>query len=437
MIPLIENVLKRHKILLGVIILCIFGYTIIHFFYGGVYCPFKYAPHIPQIEEEIVPLVKFLNGDKFIINNERQYGSFFILVMTPFMILYKSPIVFENALLLLQYVLVFLSFYICYKHIFPYAAFKSNAERRIVFWSLLILWLNFVPLLCTIVAKNVEVWELFLICLGYLMYKQRRYFLAGYSFAAATLIKLLPAIFIFYSFFKERKVFFYSLLWMFIIMISAHIIFGPSIGLMYLPFLLSRPFGSRTFAAAHFENNSIKGFIYKCASGFKSDSSYFFPCSPENEKIAFIITTMVQLLMLSYLIIMSLKKNCSKDDTLLQFSIISVFMMLIAPIATFESNALLLFAYSAGLYFMLYKKLPAYLYVLFMLSYFLVGNFFPLTTVVKLFPFGMVNTYLGNERFTMDESYKAYCVPFFGVILLAVFFVTLWHKRNILKAPNL
>ncbi len=422
----------KHKKLLFIVFLSIFLYTIIHFLYSGIYYPIKHNS-LGQIQEEIAPLVKFLHGGKFIFDNPRQYGPFFIFVITPFMIFYKYPVIFANMLLLFAYFLAALSFYICYKYIFLSPASKTNSEKRIVFWSLLFLWLNFSPLLYIVVVKNVEIWELFLICFGFLMYTKRRYSWVGFSFAAATLIKMLPALFIFYYFFKERRVFLYSILWMVIIMLLAHFAYGPSIGLFYFPFLLSRPLGSQTWAVSFFENNSLKGFIYKFAASFKSNGSYQFSITPEAEKIAFLVTTVIQLVALSYLVLTAIRKNCSRDETLLQFSIVSVFMILLAPIAAFEYTTLLLFAYSVGMYFIFYRSLPKYLFVFYGLSYFLVGNFIPLSLIVKLFPFRAINVYLGNTIFVMAESYKAYCMPFLGVILLAIFFIILWHNHKILK----
>jgi len=431
MLSWIERTRGKHKKLFFIVFLFVFLYTILHFLYSGIYFPIKHIK-LGQIQEEIVPLVKFLQGDKFIFDNPRQYGPFFIFVITPFMIFYKSPVIFANMLLLFSYLLTALSFYICYTYIFISPDTKNNSEKRIVFWSLLFLWLNFSPLLYIITVKNVEIWELSLICFGFMMYTKRRYSWVGFSFAAATLIKMLPALFIYYYFFKERKVFLYSMLWMGIIMLLAHITYGPSIGLLYFPFLLSRPLGSQTWAVSFFENISLKGFIYKLASFFKS-SGYHFPSTPDAEQIAFLFTTFILLVAIIYLALTAIRKNCSRDEVLLQFAIVSTFMILLAPIAAWEYTTLLLFAYSAGLYFIFYKNIPRYLLIFFGLSYFMVGNFIPLSVIVKVFPFQTMNIYLGNTIFEMSESYKAYCVPLLGVILLAIFFIVLWHKRELLE----
>ena len=432
MLSWIARARSKHKKLLFIAFLSVSLYTIIHFLYSGIYYPMH--SNLGQIQEEIVPLAKFLHGGEFVFDNPRQYGPFFIFVITPFMIFYKYPVIFENMLLLFAYFLAALSFYICYKYIFLSSTSKTNSDKRIFFWLLLFLWLNFSPLLSIMAVKNVEIWELFLICFGILMYTKRRYSWTGFSFAAATLTKMLPAIFIFYFLFKERKVFLYSILWMVIIMGLAHFTYGPSIGLLYFPFLLSSPLGSQTWAVGYFENVTLKGFIYKLAASFKSsDGGLWFPSTPEAEQVAFLITTVVQLVAIFYLILMAIRKNCSRDEVLLQFSIVSVFMFLMAPVATHEFGALLLFAYSAGMYFIFYKNIPKYLFIFYGLSCLLVGNILPLSLIVKVFPFKAMNIYLGNTIYQMSESYKAYCIPLLGVILLAIFYLILWHKREILK----
>lgn len=90
-----------------------------------------------------------------------------------------------------------------------------------------------------------------------------------------------------------------------------------------------------------------------------------------------------------------------------------------------------------GRYFIFYKNLPKYLLKSYGLSYFLVGVFFPLPLISRILPFKEINIYLGNTMFTMGESYKAYCMPLLGVILLALFFIILWHNRKILETSNL
>lgn len=427
MIANMHKIMAQRKKIICVILLCGVFYTAIHFLYSGLYFPVKYSVNIGQIREEVAALSEFLAGGKFVITNPRQYGPFFILLITPFMYFYNSQLVFSNMLLVLVYLFIFCSIWLCFKGVFAEAA-KTKEERNIVLFLLSILWLNFVPLLCILPTKSVESWELFFICLGFLTYIRHKYFWTGFSFAAATLIKLLPILFIIYFLFKERKVFLYSLLWMFIIMSATHFIYGPQIGLLYLPFLLTRPLGSQTFGASQFENTSIKGFVYKIASGFKVDPTYTFRLTPEAEKIAFIIATVIQILLFLYLIKTALRKNCSKEEVLVQFSLVSVFMMLLSPLSSFEYNTLLLFAYSAGLYLLFYTNLTKYLIGLYGVSYILVGNFFPQNLIVKFFPFEKINAYLGNSIFTPGESYRAYCLPLLGVILLAVFFIIIWHK---------
>ncbi len=432
---LIESIKKVKKNRLKLIFAIIFLYTAIHFAYSGVYFPAVHAEKIGQVEEEIVPLAGFLNGGKFIFDNPRQYGPFFIMVMTPFMIFHADKTVFASALLAFGYLLTVLAFCICYKYIFQP---DGKEEKRIVFWLLLFLWANFAPLLYITTVRNIEIWELFLICLGFLMYAKRKYFWTGLSFAAAALTKMLPAIFIFYFLFKNRKVFFYSVLSILSIVVLANFIYGPNIGILYLPFLVTRAVGSKTWAVTFFENTSLKGFVYKLFGGFRTGSSYAFLLSPQGEKFAFIAVTIFQVLILSYLICMALKKNVGKEEEMVQFSLVSIAMIILAPIAALEYSTLLLFAYSAGLYLVLYKDLPKYMYLLYGLSYLLIGSFIPLSVLVKAFPFRAINAALGNTKFDMAESYKAYCIPLFGFILIALFFglYRAWNNKK-LKVANI
>ena len=426
--PLIGRIKEVNRYLLYPLFTVLLLYTLIHFSYSGIYFPLVHGEKIGQIEEELVPLARFLKGGEFVFNNPRQYGPFFILAITPLMVFHNNGFNFATALLIVSYMLITLSFCICYRHIFQ---FRDKTEKTLTFWICLFLWLNFSPLLYIITVRNVEVWELFLICLGFLAYIKRRYFITGFSFAAATLTKMLPGIYIFYYFFKHKKTFFYSLLGLGIITALAHVIFGPSIGSGYIPFLLTRPFGSRTWAVTFFENTSLKGFIYKLFGGFKTDSfGYNFLISPEAEKAAFIAITVLQAVILFYLARMALKKDGSKEGLIIQLSLVSIAMVILSPISAFEYGTLLLFAYSAGIYFILYREIPKYMYAIYGISYLLVGNFFPVSMFARIFPLKTLNSLLGNTRFDLAESYKAYCIPLVGFLLLAVFFVLLLRNKK-------
>ncbi|MDD5097237.1 MAG: glycosyltransferase family 87 protein [Candidatus Omnitrophica bacterium] len=403
-------------------------YTAAHFFYSGIYSAvFTGSPG--QIIQQIAPLEKFLQSGEFVIDNPRQYGPFFILLISPFMFFYSNKFIFSIALLIFSYFLVIFAFYFCFRSVFRSG---KDIQRKVSFWMLLFLWLNFSPLLYILNVRNVEIWELFLICLGFFTYINRKYFAAGFSFAAATLTKMLPAIFIFYFFFKNKKVFYYSIFGLLSIMVLSNLIFGSQIGLLYLPFLLSRPFGSRTWCVTHFENVSLKGFIYKLFGGFR-ENNYFFLISPGAEKIAFIAITVVQIIVIYWLIRMALEKKTSGEDAMIQFSFVSIIMIAMSPMSAFEYSTLLLLAYSAGLYFVLFKNIPRYLYLIFGFSYFLVGNFLPLNLIVKLFPFRKINQILGNNGLDAAESYKAYCIPLIGIVLLGIFFINLWKNRELYK----
>lgn len=427
---LIERV-KSVKTKYLILVFIILGlYTAAHFFYSGVYFPVKHRDKIAQMQEEVTPLANLFQGktSKFVSENPRQYGPFFILIITPFMVFYNNQNVFAMAILFFEYLIVALALFLSCKYLFK---FQDHKEKVIICSAIVLLWLNFSPLLYIITVSNVETWELLLIILGFMMYIKRRFFWTGFFFAAATLIKMLPAIFIFYFLFKNRKVFFYCLLNLFIIMFLAGLIFGNNIGLLYLPFLVTRPLGSGTWASAFFENISLKGFIYKLSAGFKANAwGYAFNLTPNAEQTAYIIITVLQLILLACIVWMALRKMNSEEGLMIEFSLVSLGMLIISPLAAYEYATLLLFAYSVGIYFIFKYHISWWACLLYGISYVLVGNFIPLSMLLKFIPIQAINTYFGNTKFDPAESYKAYCFPLLGFILLTIFFISLLKNKE-------
>ena len=153
-------------------------YSLVHFAESGVLVPLS-RPSLGQIEEEVSPLRRHLrDGLPVTTNNPRQYGPVFFFVMHPLLrVAADDPERLSRLLYGLQIVCLSLSF------VFSWAAFGPVVapERRwIALGGLAVLWANFAPIYMILAVKNVETWELLLICAALLLrFSLRRVDAAG------------------------------------------------------------------------------------------------------------------------------------------------------------------------------------------------------------------------------------------------------------------
>lgn len=83
---------------------------------------------------------------------------------------------------------------------------RATGQQRWVFAGMLVLWLNFFPLLDAVIKREYEVWELFLLTLALLTLRAKRPVLAGVLVGLAGSVKILPLLGIPYLFIRgEHK----------------------------------------------------------------------------------------------------------------------------------------------------------------------------------------------------------------------------------------
>ncbi|MBI1969215.1 DUF2029 domain-containing protein [Candidatus Woesearchaeota archaeon] len=431
--PLIDSIKKIDRRVLYWIVVFLLFYTILHFFYSGVYMPmFKLTGEgkIGQVLVEIRPLEKFLKEREPITlkDNPRQYGAFFLMVFYPILLLTQNPAVIEKILLFLAYLSLGLALYFTYRIL-------DGKKKYAVLLLLFVLWMNFSSLYYIMAVKNVELWELALLCFALFSLLQKRSFLAGFSIAAATLIKLLPAIFFFYFLIKNRKALAYGLLSLLGILLVSHILFGPQVGLSYLPLVLAGGLKGDSWAVSHFENNGMKGMVYKLASGFQQDPAYpwVFLLQEEAKQMAFFLALAGQLAVLLLLGFLLWKHRHVQQKEIIwkEFGLVSATMLLLSPVSAMEYSTLLLLAFSIGLYFIFFEKTDVWQIILFVGSYLLIGHFVPFSIALQFFPSSFISNGLGLTVLEPSEIYKAIGMPFLGFLLLFLFFFRLLWKRKV------
>src|SRR5262249_10833647 len=145
---------------------------------------------------------------------------------------------------------------------------RGDPARLLV---LLAAWASAVPLLYVIAQHMVDAWQLCFLSLSLFLFtgspKQRQF--AGVPLAFASLTKLLPAVVLLYLFVRNWRVGLLGILTGLGLLAVAQVLYGTLMGVGYpLQMLLG---GGDTVArwSMHFENNSIRGLIFKIAARFR------------------------------------------------------------------------------------------------------------------------------------------------------------------------
>jgi len=126
---------------------------------------------------------------------EWNYGPVLHIVTLPFAAA-SSQMLAMRLILLVDYALVAATFAIWVTLLLP------AGTRRLAFLGMLCVWLNYFPLLETVVGREIEILELFLITVGISALRKDRESMAGAAFGVAAMTKFLPAIYLPYLFIK-------------------------------------------------------------------------------------------------------------------------------------------------------------------------------------------------------------------------------------------
>ena len=216
-------------------------------------------------DEELNPLINLLaRGEPITQVDARQYGVVVFLV-------------FDPVLRLLGPNLPALASYATWVAL-PCAigGFVLVARRYAAadpaHWLLLMLaWSSAVPLLYVIAQHMVDSWQLLFVSASLFFFtgsvRQQRF--AGLPLAAATLTKLLPAVLLLYLFVRAWRAAVLGLVGIAALLAVGQVLYGPLMGFGYPLAMLSM--GGDTIArwSTHFENNSVRGLLFKLAAGFR------------------------------------------------------------------------------------------------------------------------------------------------------------------------
>jgi Glycosyltransferase family 87 len=219
-------------------------------------------------DEELNPLVRFVTrGQPITAIDLRQYGVVTYLVFDP-----AIRLLGPDFHTLAGYGLVpALAASIGALALVGARLFPGDRRALLV---LALAWFAFEPLLYVVSQRMVDSWQLFFISLAFFWWTSaspRWRLVAGVPLALATLTKLLPALLLVYLLVRSWRTGLVGLATVVALLGVGQLRYGPAMGFAY-PFVLLAS-GGDTVAnwSTHYENNSVRGLLYKAAAGFRLD----------------------------------------------------------------------------------------------------------------------------------------------------------------------
>ena len=404
---------------------------------------FEEAPNY-HVMHRTLPLMQYLQGLTPTLQPPRYnfYGPSFYLTVHPLVLLSHFNTTFYQFYLLYPAVIALVG--ILAMAFFHYSKDIPLSNKVVV----VCLLLNFQPLITIFQTVVPELWETAFILLAILLYRRHLHFFSGFCLAFASLMKLYPLVIIAVFLLIQRKVFFWSLVHLAILLLMGQMAYGWDMGFGYVAHLLSRSSSLEASDALlnyniHFwENVSINVTLMKILSHFKStpEGNIIFPDKNLVPVVNTIYLVVVALAFLGLTILYSQtwKKLKSQNPRFLEdfwISIGCLFVLLFGPHVAWE---LMVLSLPASLLLLRYIKDFKNRYLIAALSIYLIltGIIIPFSIFLKLTRFNDIVLYflpqVGTRGFS--EIYKFMGVPSLGLISLAACWFLLLQK--FLKSPQ-
>ena len=210
------------------------GYAALHFAASGIRFPLDH-PNLGKFEEHATPLREHLaTGEPVHSRNPEQYGAVFFFVMQPLLLGAPDDTALANSLYAIQLACVIGSFLLTFA-VLRSSLFPDDERWPLAAMWLAAIWLNFSPLHTMLALKSVETWELLLISVALYAHLRNWRWVTALALASAGLVKVLPFVFFYYLVITDRRTFAYACVALAGLLLAAHVLYGPEMGLAYLP----------------------------------------------------------------------------------------------------------------------------------------------------------------------------------------------------------
>jgi hypothetical protein len=411
-------------------------YSIVHFVMSGVVFALR-TPNVGQVVEELQPLYRLFTAGAATVDHPRQYGPIFLMLFHP---VYKLDLVDHTLLSRYAYALdliaILIGFLATFDAIRTWAATKGVRVGGTMLLALGLLWANFSPLYGVLVIKNVELWELALVAVAGAALLRDKAWLAGWSIAAAALVKMLPLVFIPYLLLRHRRAFAHSLIAFAVILTISQLMYDTAMGYGYLPAIVKAAVGNDGFGnplgLIWHENVSLRGVALK-AFGYleKPDYTIINPVYsrgfyvrpvPEWQQVARTVALGVEAIGALWVAFTLLRRTRVNEPvrTFWDLALVGLMMLVLAPQISQDYMVLTLGAFSfvlAGC--MLFGTTARW--TEFAIAVLLVGNVVPRGLFSRVIDPLVAIT--GYEHLTRSEAYQYFGFPLLGLLVLA----RAWH----------
>jgi Glycosyltransferase family 87 len=312
---------------------------------------------------------------------------------------------------------------------------RRYAQDDVASWLILALaWSSSVPLLYVIAQHMVDAWQLLFVSASLFLFtstSKRQPSLAGLPLAAATLTKLLPALLLLYLAVRHWRAALIGVLGILALLGVGQVLYGTLMGLGYPLAMLSM--GGDTVArwSTHFENNSIRGLIYKFADGFqlRGDTANYV-LNPAEFPVLNVASYAIAAALIGYLLFAAWRgrRYDSTARRSIEFSLGLVTMLIVSPhtaqdylVIVLPVFGVWLFLWTRGLprSWSLVQSLAAAAAAL------LIGVFVPMNLAVRALPIGWLLSVSGNSHNVLfvDQigsaigAYEFFAFPGVGLLL--------------------
>jgi hypothetical protein len=292
---------------------------------------------------------------------------------------------------------------------FALVARRYAADDRARLLLLGAMWSSAVPLLYVLAQHMVDAWQLCFLSLSLFLFTSsaRLRHWAGVPLAAATLTKLLPALLLVYMTVRSWRAGLLGMLGVGLLLGVGHVLYGPLMGFGY-PLAMLRV-GGDTVArwSTHFENNSVRGLLFKLAAGFqlRGDTTQYVldpAWAPALSALAYLLSAAL----VGYLLWAAWRGR--GDDSLarrsIEFSLAILTMLLVSP-HTAQDYLVTALPVLAVWLFLWARRLPRAWGVgdslLAVAAAFLIGVFVPMNFAARVLPLGWLLGVTHNSQNTL------------------------------------
>jgi len=341
--------------------------------------------------EELPPLIGLLaHGEPITAIDVRQYGVVTFLVYDPAVRL-LGPDLHPLAAygLVVSLVASLAALILIARHLF--AGHRRDAL------VLALLWLNFVPLLYVVAQRMVDAWQLLFLSAAFVLFSNssasprwRR--LAGVPLALAAMTKILPALLLVYLFIRDWRAGVLGLAVVGALLGVGQALYGTLMGFGYPAWLLSSGGGTVAAWSTHYENNSLRGLIYKAAAGFRLEpDTKTYVLAAEWQPFLNALSYALAFALVGYLLLVAWRSRsaASPRRRAIELGLAFVTMLLVSPHTAHDYTVVMLPVIALWIALWRCGAPRAWarpLVVASALSAFLIGVFLPMSVMARLIP---------------------------------------------------